>query len=345
MRTKNAFTLIELMLSITILSVVLMVTASMLNVSLEQLRQAESRVGQFQEAQAAFESITRRLSSCELNPYYDYSYPGNNLDAVPTEYVLESDLHFVTGPTQAGTAPLIPGSNRPTHSIFFHGTYGLTDQTDWKGLGTLLNSWGYFIEFSDDNANRANFLNNAGGAPTRYRFRLKELQVPAESIKTYALGLSRIPSPSPNNLYQWFRSPAADPAMSRTVAENMIAMIITPLQPDTNGETNHDLAPKYFYDSRAYQFSNDAAAKKSRNRLPPLVRVTLVALDEVSAADLADANGTEMPDFGLSELFDEASNYEEDLATLEKTLIAKKLRYRVFTSTIRLRNAKWSSVN
>ena len=133
--------------------------------------------------------------------------------------------------------------------------------------------------------------------------------------------------------------------MSRTVAENIIALIITPLQSDELGGINNDLAPNYFYDSRAYQHISSPLAEATRHRLPPLIRITLVALDNVSAETLEIENGSSMPDLGLDSYFATASSYESDIAALEKALTDKKLRYRVFSSTIRLRNAKWTSSN
>jgi len=341
-QTLQAFTLIELLLSIGILSIVLVTTTSLLNTSLNQLRVSEAGFGQFQESQAAFETMTSRLSSCELNPYYDYQYPGNNLATVPTGYKLESDLHFVSGRASGGTNSLLQGSNYPSHAVFFHGTFGLTEQTPWKGLGTLLNSWGYFIEFGDDSTERATFL-NGGATPPRYRFRLKELQVPSEALQTYAVGLSTLPSPTVANLYQWFRIPAADSATTHTLAENIIAMVITPLMTNAAGNLSNELAPAYTYDSRTYQYASTGLAERTRHKLPPLLRITLVALDEVSAQQLQDDNGSSMPDLGIGGLFSNPSQYESDLATLESALVGQKLRYRVFSTMIRLRNARWTN--
>lgn len=342
----KAFTLVELLLSMAIFSVIMLITASMLDATMGQLRIAEARFSQFQESQAAFESMNLRLAGCELNPYYDYAYPGNNASTVPTSYKLSSDLHFVSGPASVGGAPLFanPSHPRPTHAVFFHGTYGLTDEGGWMKLGNLLNSWGYFIEFGSDTDARAGFLNTSG-APERHRFRLKELQVPAETLRTYALKLSDTSQPV-NKLYDWFRTPANDPVNARTVAENVIALVITPLRPSSGGMLNNDLAPDYFYDSRAFQHSPGTLAERTRHKLPPLVRITLVAIDEVSAQQLQDQNGVSMPDLGLNGLFtgaNAASRYEQDLNTLEETLQGRKLRYRVFTNTVRLRNSRWTS--
>jgi uncharacterized protein (TIGR02599 family) len=347
------FTLIEMLLSITILSVVLMTTSSLLNASLGQLRIAESRNGQFREVQAAFETMCRRLETCEINPYYDYVYSNNDANTVPTGYKLQSDLHFVCGPATSGTAPVIGSGNRPGHAVFFHGTYGISSQKEWKGLGTLLNSWGYFLEFGSDDSMRPSFLipaNGTGIVSPRHRFRLKELQVPAEMMRTYALKLNSQTTRA--KVQEWYTTALAETANVHTVAENIAACVIFPMVPDgsttSTGATlkPEALAPDYTYDTRSYQYGGSASASSlaevTRHRLPPLLRLTLVALDEVSAARLQELNGADMPALGLEILFQDAAKYDQDIRSLEASLVGQKLNYRVFSTTVRLRNARWN---
>jgi len=292
--------------------------------------------------------MTKRLSTCEINPYYDFQYPGTPPDtsAVPTRYDLESDLHFVSGPaTEDSRALLTSGGNHPSHAVFFHGTYGLTETAEWNELGGLLNSWGYYLEFGDDDSSRASFLKSASTSPPRFRFRLKELQIPTEQLRTYAARLDEQTNSA--GLYAWFRGAvAADEG--RTLAENVIAMVISPLlsSPDSNiYEKETDLAPDYFYDSRAYQHAAASAdlMRRTRHQLPPLIRVTLVAVDEASAQKLADRNGSKMPELYDAGLFRNALRYEDDLKELEVRLSNEGMRYRVFSTTIKLRNSKWNS--
>ncbi|MEI6536910.1 MAG: prepilin-type cleavage/methylation domain-containing protein, partial [Verrucomicrobiaceae bacterium] len=75
------------------------------------------------------------------------------------------------------------------------------------------------------------------------------------------------------------------------------------------------------------------------------VRVTLVALDESSAARI-DRESTQ-PGVGelgvdLTSLFTNASQYSTDLKTLEQALQSKRLQYRVFTTEVAIPGAKWS---
>jgi uncharacterized protein (TIGR02599 family) len=253
-------------------------------------------------------------------------------------------LHFICGPAAGPPGALIGGDNHPGHAVFFHGTYGFTDEPDFKELGTLLNSWGYHLEFGDDAGTRADFLNAGDAAPKRYRFRLKELQVPAELLQTYTAKLNE--KKTEEEIYAWFRS-GVEAGRSHTLAENIVALVITPLVATHEGASGRatDLAPDYFYDTRAYQHNRGSQElmERTRHKLPPLIRITLVALSEASAQTLAEASGSNVPDLYPASLFTDATKYEEDLATLEASLVERKLRHRVFTSTVRLRNSKWTS--
>ncbi|WP_170157404.1 Verru_Chthon cassette protein C [Roseimicrobium gellanilyticum] len=345
-RPRQGFTLVEMLLSIAIVSIVMVAMAEMLDAVLKNLSVAESRSSQFQESQAAFDSIIRRLSACEINPYYDFVYPGTPQDTsqVPIRYGLESDLHFICGPAAGPPGALIGGDNHPGHAIFFHGAYGFTDTSGLTEMGTLLNSWGYHLEFGDDAGTRADFLNAGNASPSKYRYRLKELQVPAELLQTYTAKLNE--KTTEQDIYGWFRS-GVNGGHSHTLAENIVALVITPLVTSQEGapEKATELAPDYFYDTRAYQHNRGSQElmERTRHKLPPLVRITLVALSETSAQTLAETHGDNMPPLYPASLFTDVTKYESDLAALEANLVEQKLRYRVFTSTVRLRNSKWTS--
>jgi uncharacterized protein (TIGR02599 family) len=121
--------------------------------------------------------------------------------------------------------------------------------------------------------------------------------------------------------------------------DNIVALIISPqTSPKGNADSSDaiEIAPTYGYDSRNISKSD------TYNVLPPLVRITLIALDEVSAIRLQEENGEAPPALVDSNYFKSADNYESDLEELEKYFQEKQLNYRVFSTTVTIQSAKWS---
>jgi uncharacterized protein (TIGR02599 family) len=140
-------------------------------------------------------------------------------------------------------------------------------------------------------------------------------------------------------------TPNATPPVTPPVhvlAENVIALVCLPKLALNEDPAGTLLAPGYDYDSTVKKTNPKVNPK---NQLPPLVQVTLVALDETTAARLA--NGSTPPTFGLESLFTSgqptsAARYADDLQKLVDTLNARRLSHRVFTTNIAIRGAKWS---
>ena len=109
-----------------------------------------------------------------------------------------------------------------------------------------------------------------------------------------------------------------------------------PLQ---SNPTHSPLAPDYTYDSTK---TNANPQLNPKNQLPPVVQLTMVAVDEKSVARLGLSSIGDANVFGLSTLFNDTTKFAGDLATLEKTLATKRVRYRIFTTNVQIRAAKWS---
>ena len=193
--------------------------------------------------------------------------------------------------------------------MFFHGPFGVNNEDDWQEFATLLNGWGYFIDYVEIDETRPAFITESI-SNTGYRYRLMELRVPAEELITYG-------TPSSVRSGEWYKN-AIESGQANLVTENVVALIIVPEAPE--GVLSHpsDIAPEYYYNTVAYLDSADSyAVKRSRHQLPPLLRFTMVVLDEPSAMKLSDEAGASPPDLGLDELFVDATKYETDLATFE----------------------------
>jgi uncharacterized protein (TIGR02599 family) len=359
----RGFTLVELLLSMVILSLVTLVLVSMVNQTGSLWHRTTSKIEEFREARTGFESLTRCLSQATLNTYWDYNDPN-----VPTKYMRQSELRFISGPG------LLAGVNSPTpyptQSLFFFAPLGFvrpasatdTASANYQGLDNLLNLWGYFIEYADDSALRPPFVN---GKPHK-RFRLMELMQPSQSLSIYSLetqagGNLKYVTPD------WFQnavSASGDlPRPAHVLAENIIALIVlpkmTPADQKKLGFNDASLAPNYFYNSTGLDLTGSTKLSTTANptlngthQLPPVMEVAMVAIDETSAALLSDADALDLQ-AELAGLFADPKKLSSDLTgkptppatglSLEDYLRQKRINYRVFTTDVSIRAAKWSS--
>lgn len=98
-----AFTLVEVLLSITVLSLIMTLLVNTLTVTQRVYTGAQSRVEQFREARVAFESITRRLSQATLNTYWDYNDPNAPTVCAPVRVALHlRSVSHVAQPVRPG---------------------------------------------------------------------------------------------------------------------------------------------------------------------------------------------------------------------------------------------------
>jgi uncharacterized protein (TIGR02599 family) len=336
-KRNGAFTIVELLVVSVLIALLLMVLISTTDATRRVWSGTTGRIEQFSESREAFESMTRRLSQATLNTYWDYDDPTK-----PTRYIRQSELRFISGPAQG----LIEGEGtRPAHSVFFQAPLGFSTDANFSKFGNIVNTWGYFLEFGSDEQERPPFIGSLKPpVPLRHRFRLMELMEPAESLSLYQFTSGEDSSGKrKNNSYlghEWFQQPlqlsgTARPA--RVLAENVLALILLPKLSVQEDATTSRLAPKYSYDSTT---SHPDPNINPKNQLPPVIQVTLVSAEEASFSRLQSGNIP--PDFGLEELFKDASKYYEDMRQLETTLAGRKLNYRIFSTNVSLRGAKWS---
>ncbi len=331
---QPAFTLLELMVSMTVLALIMLLVFQMLDTTQKTFQSSRARASTFKEARVAFEGLTRRIGQAMLNTYFDYQYPNNNSTLKPTGYERKSDLHYVNGRAQT----LLNGGNFSTHCVFFQAPLGFSLRPENQALGSLLNSWGYYIKRGNDNDQIPSFLSSYDYADTsRERYRLMEFRPPTENMEVYGANLrSRYTT-------DWFTkqihlNSAGGIPFSRPIAENIIALIIEPKRSEKPGALV--LAPNYEYDSRRFQKINNPR-DETKHQLPPLVEVTMVAIDEASAMRNEQVHGS-LEELVTPNLFTNVATYRQDLGQLEKTLIDKKIIYRVFNETVAIRASKFS---
>lgn len=345
-RRLNAFTLVELLVSMVVLSIIMFVSASFVSQTQKTWTQSSARVEQFREARMAFETLTQSLRQATLNPYLTYKYNSGPTPTVPASkeeapqaYLRHSELQFVCGQVSdlLGNSQ---GGSPVTLAVFFQAPMGTTERDGYEALNRLLCGRGYFIMESDDAPFRPAHITKS-----RLRYRLWEYRPPAERNEVYAAGGN-----------EWFKDAAAQvvtssetaarPSYSRPAAENIVALVISPrvtkADADFSGREQTWIAPSYTYDSQKTDGATASNPQGTQHLLPPLLQVTLVAVDEASAARMVEdgTSATLVP----GTAFKSCSSFVADLAALETALIARKANYRVFSTTVALRNSKWNLI-
>ena len=146
-------------------------------------------------------------------------------------------------------------------------------------------------------------------------------------------------------------------------AENIVALIILPklaekdrIIPGSNppkfDPNQLELAPAYEFDSWRV-IDGNPSVKDDRNRLvdnsardnllPPIIQVTMVAVDDLSMQKL-NPSASNVPDL-VGNLFSKATtvkDYEDDITSLERALSRQNIKYRIFSTDVVLRGSKWS---
>jgi uncharacterized protein (TIGR02599 family) len=340
-----AFSLLELLVSMTVLALILVLMTSIVSSTSSIWRSTSAKIQSFQGARAALDSISRTVSQATLAPYWDYfdkngaktplwdaSQPYASVN--PTaQYGRFSDFHFV-----CGSGKTLTDVDSNSHAIFFQAPLGYSTNVSSQNLKGVLNSAGYFIEYGSD----AEWLPNIEALKknAKSRYRLMEMLQPSELMNVYQNSSSVDPA-------YWIKDNNLLLKNRRILAENIIAMIIHPKL--STGDKNTSLTgvgASYFYNSRDGQL-----ADPKRHQLPPMLGLTLVAIDEDSAARL-DREGVlkSTIESALNGKFNspgiDADGFpqklSEDLSDLKSFLDEKRIGYRIFSTDIGIRAAKWS---
>ena len=160
-RARAGFTVIELLVSVALLTVISLLLVSMSDQTVRVWRSTTGKLEPFRDARAAFEAMTTRLSQATLNAYWDYDSA-----LAPTKYQRRSELRFIAGPSDVVLGA--DGPVRPTHCVFFAAPLGITEEPRYRGFENLLCTWGYYLEYRDDAALRPPFITEQM-VPVRHR--------------------------------------------------------------------------------------------------------------------------------------------------------------------------------
>lgn len=329
-RRFSAFSLIELIVASGVLAMLLVLIAIAIRQMAGGIRTSSAKVDAFQSARTGFEAVNRTLGIATLNTYWDYfdagrQPRGTNTNFTPSLYGRQSDLHFLITNTAFSTPS---GLEAIGQTVFFQAPLGYFTNTSTANPPGSLNPCGFFVAFGNDPTKP-----NVPGLIDRPRFRLYQWLPSSDSLRVDP-NLGRITNTgwiSPTN--------ALHP-----LAENVIAFVLRVPSSVAGGFSK--AATNYWWNSLTPWSSGIQPSQM--HQLPPLVNVTMVAVEEAAANRLAGdastpaaaASALGVPN--LPSLFQNASSYEGDLATLENGLSSKGVPYRVFSSTVPLKGSRWS---
>jgi uncharacterized protein (TIGR02599 family) len=348
---RAGFTLAEVLVAAALVALLTALLLRLTSQSSAALDFAQSNAEEYRAAQRAFEVVSRRLGAATLQSYRGRVDGDGKND--PRGWQRMSELRFVSGPMQAGGRSLDTVdeesgeylSMRPSHGVFFQSTEGdPRHELDPArvGLEQLVNTWGYFVEVAGDRLPPPNFLADRA-PPERVRPRLMEVREPAAALRLYSLT-----SGAPGYAgFDWFRPLLARDASARPIATNIAMLLVLPkltaaesarVAPNAEVEKKDALlAPEFFYNSG----EEGASIVSTHHRLPPLIEITMLALDEAGAARLY--NGGDRDPLLLREAFRDARKLRAELHTgsdsLERQLNDQRIRHRIFTTTLALRSA------
>jgi len=314
---RAGFTLVEMMVAMAVTLLLMTVLLTTLSQTASIWQRTRERVGSYQSARFAFDLIRKTLSQATMNVYSGYDN-----DTTPTAYLRKSDLNFVIA-----TPPRSDFGQG--NAVFFQAPLGITaDANSTTPLPALLNATGYFLDYGKDPDLPSNLA-----ALDRNRFLLKQYRAPSETMSVF----------TDKTGDTWFKQDIADGKNLSVIAQNVILMLFWPRLPEEEDTTGNALSENFLYNSRSG--ANVVPQPLTANQAPPLVQVTLVAVDEISMRRLSDAATppTEIVS-ALQSLFRISTSdaYAADLGVLEARLNAAKIGYQVFTATIPIRESKWS---
>ncbi len=340
----SGFSLIELLTAMTILSVLMLMMTSLLDQVQKSWQFGESRISQFREARVAFDLMTKNMSQATMNTYWDYDYDDANQIK---SYGKRTELHFYSQQAKQIEGALGLSDQTSGHAVFFQAPLGYS--VKYRNLNNLFNGRGYMVVHGSDRDFIPSFVNKE-----TFRYRLMEFRPPAEANQVFkdAIEERESATPQPQTFTHWWNQGLTGIGNGKfseflnPMGQNIILLLVTPMdtleaQTDNRFDTSSKIAPSYIYDS------NKPEKVGLGQQVPPLVKVTMVAIDETTAIQLEDQYGQGKPPIIPDTLFQDTKKYNEDIAELIKSFDehnrkeVSKISYRVFSTIVMLRSAKW----
>lgn len=133
------------------------------------------------------------------------------------------------------------------------------------------------------------------------------------------------------------------------LANNVIALIVWPHLSAIDDPTGNKLATAYTYDSQYEAMSIDPTTKVQplwANQLPPTIQVTMIVINEASAARI-DTHSSTPPaaiETALNGKFvvSTYTQYQADLAAVTTSLAANHIAFEILNTSVTMKESKWS---
>jgi prepilin-type N-terminal cleavage/methylation domain-containing protein len=151
----RGFSIVELMVAMSILSVLMLMLTALLDQIQKSWRFSEARISQFREARVAFDLMAKNIGQASLNTYWDVRYDN---EGMIEGYVPTSELHFVTMTDADQRLPAGATQTPMGHAIFFQAPLGFS--TQFRNLNNLFNGRGYFVSWGSDKRFKPSFVNS-----------------------------------------------------------------------------------------------------------------------------------------------------------------------------------------
>jgi uncharacterized protein (TIGR02599 family) len=345
----HAFTLIEVLVSISVLALMLTILADLMTRTQDTVTQASTHATEFQEARRALDTMTNTVSQATMDAVWAYRRSATDASSI-IGYDRASDHHFILGPA----SDLLKEGAESGQAMFFQAPLGMARSAAKGRLHDLVNCCGFYIEYGSDLTERPDFLKADQATklnPERKRFRLMQYMQPADDSILYGdatkLGLNRLTSRG--QALRWYQNDLH--TASKPLADNILALVLVPYATHVHGgRTTLAPDPAYSYDSRDFQWNGlNEANKARRHQLPAMVGVTIIVADERSYEGLVYRQGEQsVADAVRSVLqnkFTDHDKFKDDLAMVEQGLNAMQLHHKVLSTVVALRGSKWMSEN
>jgi uncharacterized protein (TIGR02599 family) len=330
-----AFTLVELIVAISVLALLMAIILTITNSVTKTVRWNNAKLESFASARTAFDLISSKLATATLNTYWEYDNPLN-----PTKYLRQSDLHFIIRQNQQAAGY--------GQEIYFQSPESFSDDPSIRSTQGLLNSCSFFVQYCNNQSLMPVALQS--GATSSWRYRLMQGNESTNKFLVYAdtyvanqdKGSASI-TPTDwieainNGGTAEIKQPYVTP-----IADNVIALIFWPRLSVGQDPDGTSLTADYSYDSRKNVFSNPQPLQA--NQLPPTIQVTIVTISEASAKRLDTKSSTPpaIIENALRNKFTNVAQFGSDINDLEKNLNDNHIEYQIYNTSITMRESKWS---